>query len=55
MIVFLYCCTLYLFTVSNTYLGEFLAQLQQEGYSIFIVKGNVSTRYHQRGHGDTPN
>ena len=45
----------YLFTVSNTYLGEFLAQLQQEGYSIFIVKGNVSTRYHQRGHGDTPN
>jgi hypothetical protein len=28
--------------VSNTYLGEFLAQLQQEGYSIFIVKGNVS-------------
>ncbi len=28
--------------MSNTYLGEFLAQLQQEGYSIFIVKGNVS-------------
>lgn len=30
------------FTVSNTYLGEFLAQLQQEGYSIFIIKGQVS-------------
>merc|ERR1719500_1850768 len=25
--------------VSNTYLGEFLAQLQQEGYSIFLVTG----------------
>jgi hypothetical protein len=31
-----------LLAVSNTYLGEFLAQLQQEGYSIFIVKGKVS-------------
>jgi len=27
--------------VSNTYLGEFLAQLQQEGYSIFIVQGQL--------------
>ncbi|XP_023333294.1 ataxin-3 [Eurytemora carolleeae] len=27
--------------VSNTYLGEFLAQLQQEGYSIFIIKGQL--------------
>jgi len=27
--------------VSNTYLGEFLAQLQQEGYDIFIVTGNL--------------
>jgi len=27
--------------VSNTYLGEFLAQLQQEGYSIFLVTGNL--------------
>merc|ERR1719500_2017933 len=25
--------------VSNSYLGEFLAQLQQEGYSIFLVTG----------------
>ena len=28
--------------VSNTYLGEFLAQLQHEGYSIFLVTGDVS-------------
>eukprot|EP00088_Acartia_fossae_P013727 TRINITY_DN17264_c0_g1_i3.p1 TRINITY_DN17264_c0_g1~~TRINITY_DN17264_c0_g1_i3.p1 ORF type:complete len:584 (+),score=150.03 TRINITY_DN17264_c0_g1_i3:187-1752(+) len=27
--------------VSNTYLGEFLAQLRQEGYSIFILKGDL--------------
>jgi len=27
--------------VSNSYLGEFLAQLQQEGYSIFLVTGNL--------------
>jgi len=27
--------------VSNTYLGEFIAQLQTEGYSIFIVKGQL--------------
>merc|ERR1719334_2136573 len=27
--------------VSNTYLGEFLAQLQQEGYDIFIVTGQL--------------
>ena len=27
--------------VSNTYLGEFLAQLQQEGYDIFLVTGQV--------------
>ena len=28
--------------MSNTYLGEFLAQLQHEGYSIFLVTGDVS-------------
>ena len=28
--------------VSNTYLGEFLAQLQHEGYDIFLVTGEVS-------------
>jgi len=27
--------------VSNTYLGEFLAQLQQEGYDIFLVTGQL--------------
>ena len=27
--------------MSNSYLGEFLAQLQQEGYSIFLVTGNL--------------
>ena len=27
--------------VSNSYLGEFLAQLQQEGYSIFLVTGGL--------------
>jgi len=27
--------------VSNSYLGEFLAQLQQEGYSIFLVTGSL--------------
>jgi len=27
--------------VSNTYLGEFLAQLQQEGYDIFLVTGEL--------------
>merc|ERR1719273_2893458 len=27
--------------VSNTYLGEFLAQLQQEGYDIFLVTGDL--------------
>merc|ERR1719278_523268 len=27
--------------VSNSYLGEFLAQLQQEGYSIFLVTGTL--------------
>ena len=27
--------------VSNTYLGEFLAQLQHEGYSLFLVTGDV--------------
>jgi len=27
--------------VSNTYLGEFLAQLQHEGYSIFLVTGDL--------------
>ena len=29
--------------VSNTYLGEFLAQLQHEGYDIFLVTGDVSS------------
>ena len=28
--------------MSNTYLGEFLAQLQHEGYSIFLITGDVS-------------
>ena len=27
--------------VSNTYLGEFLAQLQQEGYDIFLLTGEI--------------
>ena len=27
--------------MSNSYLGEFLAQLQQEGYSIFLVTGTL--------------
>merc|ERR1719219_1748541 len=27
--------------VSNTYLGEFLAQQQQEGYDIFLVTGDL--------------
>lgn len=27
--------------VSNTYLGEFLAQLQHEGYSIFLITGDL--------------
>jgi len=27
--------------VSNTYLGEFLAQLQQEGYDIFLITGDL--------------
>lgn len=27
--------------LSNTYLGMFLAQLQNDGYSIFIVMGNL--------------
>ena len=31
--------------VSNTYLGEFLAQLQHEGYDIFLVTGDVSNNY----------
>lgn len=31
--------TLYVTQVSNSYLSEFLAQLQQEGYSIFLVTG----------------
>ena len=47
---------LYLFkfcSVSNTYLGEFLAQLQQEGYSIFIVEGQVNS-YAYKGAGVLP-
>uniref|UniRef100_A0A8D2CW70 ubiquitinyl hydrolase 1 n=1 Tax=Sciurus vulgaris TaxID=55149 RepID=A0A8D2CW70_SCIVU len=28
--------------ISDTYLALFLAQLQQEGYSIFVVKGDLS-------------
>ena len=32
--------------MSNTYLGEFLAQLQHEGYSIFLVTGDVSVLSH---------
>uniref|UniRef100_A0A8C4VP08 ubiquitinyl hydrolase 1 n=1 Tax=Gopherus evgoodei TaxID=1825980 RepID=A0A8C4VP08_9SAUR len=27
--------------ISDTYLALFLAQLQQEGYSIFVVKGDL--------------
>ena len=34
--------------VSNTYLGEFLAQLQHEGYSIFLITGDVSDSSNRR-------
>uniref|UniRef100_A0A3Q3N0W2 ubiquitinyl hydrolase 1 n=1 Tax=Labrus bergylta TaxID=56723 RepID=A0A3Q3N0W2_9LABR len=27
--------------ISDTYLALFLAQLQQEGYSIFVIRGNL--------------
>ena len=34
--------------VSNTYLGEFLAQLQHEGYDIFLVTGEVSLHIYNK-------